>query len=103
MTLNNVKPRTAMMRFSRSTVSTTALLLGLVMTEDCALSNIRIPLEGKPDPRNRLLGYLLRKTQYFTQSREGGTVRRVDGPDIMSSIAKGAERPAQPRRACGVE
>jgi hypothetical protein len=43
MTLNNVKPRSAMKRFSRSTVSATDLLLNLVMTEDCAPSNIRIP------------------------------------------------------------
>jgi hypothetical protein len=32
-----------MKRFSRSTVSATDLLLNLVMTEDCALSNIRCP------------------------------------------------------------
>jgi hypothetical protein len=32
-----------MERFSRSTVSATDLLLTLVMTEDCALSTIRIP------------------------------------------------------------
>ena len=34
MTLNNVKPRSAMKRFSRSTVSATDRLLNLVMTED---------------------------------------------------------------------
>src|SRR5262249_30495519 len=44
MTLNNLNPRTSMKRFSRSTVSATDLLLSLVMTEDCALSNIRDPL-----------------------------------------------------------
>jgi hypothetical protein len=38
MTLNNVKPRSAMKPFSRSTVSATDLLLSLVMTEDRALS-----------------------------------------------------------------
>src|SRR5271165_3877939 len=61
MTLNNVKPRSGMKRFSRSTFSATDLLLNLVMTEDCALSDIGflpspgISFErssaGLPDPR----------------------------------------------------
>src|SRR6185437_13701109 len=45
MTLNTVKPRSAIRRLSPSMVCGTDLLLGLVMTpsEDCVLSSIRPP------------------------------------------------------------
>src|SRR6266487_903548 len=45
MTLNTVKPRSAIRRLSPSMVCGTDLLLGLVMTpsEDCVLSSIRLP------------------------------------------------------------
>src|SRR5215831_8514389 len=47
MTLNTVKPRSAIRRLSPSMVCATDLLLGLVMTpsEDCVLSSIRFPFE----------------------------------------------------------
>src|SRR5215470_645052 len=47
MTLNTVKPRSAISHLSPSMVSATDLLLGLVMTpsEDCVLSGIRLPFE----------------------------------------------------------
>src|SRR5215831_16583447 len=46
MTLNTVKPRSVIRRLSRSTVSTTDLLLCLVMipAEDFGLSSIRAPM-----------------------------------------------------------
>src|SRR6266516_2368439 len=45
MTLNTVRPRSAIRRLSPSMVCATDLLLGLVMTpsEDCVLSSIRLP------------------------------------------------------------
>src|SRR4249920_1424062 len=47
MTLNTVKPRSAITRLSPSMVCATDLLLGLVMTpsEACVLSSIRLPFE----------------------------------------------------------
>src|SRR5215472_16244194 len=47
MTLNTVKPRSAITRLSPSMVCATDLLLGLVMTpsEDGVLSGIRLPFE----------------------------------------------------------
>src|SRR5215471_13487047 len=47
MTLNTVKPRSAIRRLSPSMVCATDLLLGLVMTpsEECVLSSIRLPFE----------------------------------------------------------
>src|SRR5215470_12877345 len=47
MTLNTVKPRSAITRLSSSMVCATDWLLGLVMTppEDCVLSTIRLPFE----------------------------------------------------------
>jgi hypothetical protein len=47
MTLNTVKPRSAIRRLSPSMVCATDLLLGLVMTpsDDCVLSGIRLPFE----------------------------------------------------------
>src|SRR6185312_13141790 len=47
MTLNTVKPRSAIRRLSPSMVCATDLLPGLVMTpsEDCVLSGIRLPSE----------------------------------------------------------
>src|SRR5215470_16738534 len=47
MTLNTVKPRSAIRRLSPSMVCATDLLLGLVMTpsEDCVLSGMRLPFE----------------------------------------------------------
>src|SRR3974390_3738438 len=46
MTLNSVKPRSAITRVSRSTVCATDLLLCLVMipAKDCGLSSIRTPI-----------------------------------------------------------
>src|SRR6516162_6367520 len=47
MTLNTVKPRSAITRLSPSMICATDLLLGLVITpsEDCVLSTIRRPFE----------------------------------------------------------
>src|SRR5579871_121833 len=49
MTLNTVKPRSAIRRLSPSMVCATDLLLGLVMTpsEDCVLSGIRLPFRSE--------------------------------------------------------
>src|SRR5271165_1501316 len=49
MTLNTVKPRSAIRRLSPSMVCATDLLLGLVMTpsEDCVLSSIRASFRSK--------------------------------------------------------
>ena len=49
MTLNTVKPRSAITRFSPSMVCATDVLLGLVTTpsEDSMLSGIRLPFEGR--------------------------------------------------------
>src|SRR6516165_10375031 len=49
MTLNTVKPRSAITLLSPSMVCATDLLLGLVITpsEDCVLSSIGLPFEGR--------------------------------------------------------
>src|SRR6185437_13621770 len=63
MTLNTVKPRSAIRRLSPSMVCATDLLPGLVMTpsEDCVLSAIRLPFrsEARLCPAARAGGCLI--------------------------------------------
>src|SRR6476469_4899514 len=81
MTLNTVKPRSAIRRLSPSMVSGTDLLLGLVMTpsEDCVLSGIRLPFAGglhrhRQDPLT-----MPPRRSYLSVARPGSSRRMVAG------------------------
>src|SRR5262245_32328343 len=74
MTLNTVKPRSAIMRLSPSMVCATDLLLGLVTTpsEDCVLPSIRLPFEVRRScarPREQVVA---RSSLKMRALRDGG-------------------------------
>src|SRR6476660_2464700 len=91
MTLNTVKPRSAIRRLSPSMVCGTDLLLGLVMTpsEDCVLSSIRPPSgsEAQVCPAARAGRCLILVHQSVARQRRtlhppsGGPTSAVPGDD----------------------